>query len=176
MADGHAKPGHDYHLVDPSPWPIVGALSALIMAIGAVLWLASHKGQAIAGLNIGGPVFLVGLAGVIGTMYVWWSDVIREASVKGYHTPVVRLHHRYGMILFIFSEVMFFVAWFWAFFNSSLFPADPVQFMRTELFQGVWPPKGIEVSKPLEAAAPQYAHSAELRRNADLGASRSFAQ
>lgn len=148
MADGHAKPGHDYHLVDPSPWPIVGALSALIMAVGAVLWLASHKGQAIAGLNIGGPVFLVGLAGVIGTMYVWWSDVIREASVKGYHTPVVRLHHRYGMILFIFSEVMFFVAWFWAFFNSSLFPADPVQFMRTELFQGVWPPKGIEVLSP----------------------------
>jgi cytochrome c oxidase subunit 3 len=52
------------------------------------------------------------------------------------------------MILFIFSEVMFFVAWFWAFFNSSLFPADPVQFMRTELFQGVWPPKGIEVLNP----------------------------
>jgi cytochrome c oxidase subunit 3 len=148
MADGHAKPGHDYHLVDPSPWPIVGALSALVMAVGAVMWLASHKGQSIGGFDYGGPVFFLGLAGVIGIMYVWWSDVIREASVLGYHTPVVRLHHRYGMILFIFSEVMFFVAWFWAFFNSSLFPADPVQFMRTELFQGVWPPKGIEVLNP----------------------------
>jgi cytochrome c oxidase subunit 3 len=148
MADGHAKPEHDYHLVDPSPWPIVGALSALVMAVGAVMWLAAHKGQAIAGLTFGAPVFFVGVAGVIATMYLWWSDVIREATVLGYHTPVVRLHHRYGMILFIFSEVMFFVAWFWAFFNSSLFPADPVQFMRTELFQGVWPPKGIEVLSP----------------------------
>ena len=61
---------------------------------------------------------------------------------------MVQLHHRYGMILFIFSEVMFFVAWFWAFFDSSLFPGDSVQDVRAALFQGVWPPKGIEVLSP----------------------------
>jgi cytochrome c oxidase subunit 3 len=148
MAEGHAKPEHDYHLVDPSPWPLLGALSALTMAIGAVMWFAARKGAPIAGLNYGGTVFFTGLAGVIAIMYVWWSDVVREASEKGDHTPVVQLHHRYGMILFIFSEVMFFVAWFWAFFNSSLFPADPVQFARTDLFGGIWPPISTEVFSP----------------------------
>ncbi len=148
MAQGHAKPGHDYHLVDPSPWPLVGAFFALIMAIGAVLWLAAHKGQPIAGLQFGGMMFFAGFAGVVGTAYAWWRDVIREAQDEGHHTAVVQLHHRYGMILFIFSEVMFFVAWFWAFFNSSIFPADAVQYVRTEIFQGVWPPKGMEVLSP----------------------------
>ncbi|MDP3067767.1 MAG: cytochrome c oxidase subunit 3, partial [Methylocystis sp.] len=112
MADGHAKPEHDYHLVDPSPWPIVGALAALITAIGAVMWMAQHKGAPIGGMTFGGTMFFVGLGGILLVMYAWWSDIIHEASVGGFHSPVVRLHHRYGMILFIFSEVMFFVAWF----------------------------------------------------------------
>ena len=145
MADGHAKPEHDYHLVDPSPWPLAGAGAALVMAVGAVMWLAQHKGSPIFGVSFGGTLFFAGLAGVLAVMYVWWSDIIREAQEQGHHTKVVQLHHRYGMILFIFSEVMFFVAWFWAFFNSSFFPADPVQFTRTEIFQGIWPPKGLEV-------------------------------
>jgi len=148
MADGHAKPEHDYHLVDPSPWPIVGAVAALITAIGAVMWMAQHKGAPIGGMTFGGILFFVGFAGILLVMYAWWSDIIHEASVGGFHSPVVRLHHRYGMILFIFSEVMFFVAWFWAFFNSALFPADAAQVLRTELFQGVWPPKGVEVLSP----------------------------
>jgi len=148
MAEAHAKPEHDYHLVDPSPWPIVGALSALVMATGAVLWLAAHKGSPILGIHFGGGAFFAGMLGVFLTMFFWWSDVIREATVEGHHTPVVRLHHRYGMILFIFSEVMFFVAWFWAFFNSATFPVDAVQYVRTELFGGVWPPQGTMVINP----------------------------
>jgi len=148
MADAHAKPEHDYHLVDPSPWPILGALTALIMATGAVLWLAEHKGAPILGIKFGGSVFFAGFAGVLTIMYVWWRDVIREATSEGHHTPVVRLSHRYGMILFIFSEVMFFVAWFWAFFNSSIFPADAVQYVRTEIFGGTWPPVDTQVLSP----------------------------
>ena len=57
-------------------------------------------------------------------MIGWWRDVIREAEYQGDHTRVVQISHRYGMILFIASEVMFFVAWFWAFFNVALFPDD----------------------------------------------------
>ena len=108
MADAHAKK-HDYHLVNPSPWPFVGSLSAFIMAVGAVLFFHDN-----------GPwVMLIGLMGVLYTMVSWWRDVIIEAN-SGDHTPVVQLHHRYGMILFIASEVMFFVAWFWAYFDASL--------------------------------------------------------
>ncbi|WP_363349861.1 cytochrome c oxidase subunit 3 [Methylocystis echinoides] len=148
MADGHAKPQHDYHLVDPSPWPIAGAFAALATAIGAIMWMAQHKGAPIYGQTWGGTLFFAGFAAILAVMYGWWSDVVREAQDKGDHTPVVQLHHRYGMILFILSEVMFFVAWFWAFFNSSIFPDDVWQVTRTELFQGVWPPKGVEVLSP----------------------------
>ena len=167
MADGHAKPDHDYHLVDPSPWPITGAFSALVMAIGAIMWMAQHKGSPIYGMTYGGTVFFIGFAAVIAVMYAWWSDVVREAQYQGHHTPVVQLHHRYGMILFILSEVMFFVAWFWAFFNSSIFPDDIFQVTRTELFQGVWPPKGIELLNTLllltSGATLTWAHHGLLR-------------
>src|ERR1700731_713563 len=141
MADAHAKPHHDYHLVDPSPWPAVGAVSAFLLAGGAITWM--HKMTTVA-------PFIFGL-GVIGTAYTmigWWRDVVREAQYRGDHTRVVQLSHRYGMILFIASEVMFFVAWFWAYFSSALFPADLHHFARTELFGGVWPPKGIETFDP----------------------------
>src|SRR5438477_4301531 len=140
MATAQVK-HHDYHLVDPSPWPIVGAVSAFIMAVGAISWM--HHLYAAAPI-----VFGVGAIGVLYTMAGWWTDVIREATYKGDHTRVVQLHHRYGMILFIASEVMFFVAWFWAYFNSALFPADVHQVMRDQLFGGVWPPKGIETFDP----------------------------
>jgi cytochrome c oxidase subunit 3 len=80
-------------------------------------------------------------------MIAWWSDVIKEAH-QGFHTKVVQIGLRYGMILFIASEVMFFVAWFWAFFEASLNPADPAQVMRLEFTGGHWPPQGTEVFDP----------------------------
>ena len=85
-------------------------------------------------------VFGIGVIGVLYTFLAWWRDVVKEAQHDGYHTRVVQISHRYGMILFIASEVMFFVAWFWAYFNTALFPADPHQFMRGELIGNVWPP------------------------------------
>ena len=82
MADAHAK-HHDYHLVDPSPWPIVGSISAFILAVGAITWM--HKMFAAAPL-----VFAVGVLGVLYTMVGWWRDVIREAEHLGDHTRVVQ--------------------------------------------------------------------------------------
>jgi cytochrome c oxidase subunit III len=145
MAEAHAKPQHDYHLVDPSPWPLVGSIAAFVMAVGLVLTM---KSLTLAGLRIGPYVFGAGVLGVLYTMLNWWRSVIREASYEGHHTRVVQISHRYGMIFFIASEVMFFVAWFWAFFDASLYPNDPIQFSRTELTGGHWPPKGIETFDP----------------------------
>ena len=124
---------HDFHILPPSPWPIIGAFTALTMAAGGVGWMHEQAW--------GGWVFFLGFAGVLFTFYSWWSDVIREANT-GDHTPVVQLHHRYGMILFIASEVMFFVAWFWAYFDAALYPDTG------EAVGGVWPPHGIEVLDP----------------------------
>ncbi len=128
MADAHAhaKPQHDYHIIDPSPWPFIGSIGALVMAIGGVAWMQYMKGNEfhLFGLNIATPwLFFIGLAIVLYTMFSWWSDTIREGH-EGHHTKVVSLHLRYGMIMFIASEVMFFVAWFWAFFDASLFPGE----------------------------------------------------
>ncbi|WP_034995901.1 cytochrome c oxidase subunit 3 [Beijerinckia mobilis] len=145
MSDAHAKPNHDYHLVDPSPWPLAASIAAFIMAVGGVLWM---KGMTIGGSKAGVYVFFAGLIGVLYTAASWWVDIIKEAEHGGYHTRVVQISHRYGMILFIASEVMFFVAWFWAFFNTSLFPNFPIEYARTEFLGGVWPPKGMEAINP----------------------------
>lgn len=147
---GHKN--HDYHILPPSIWPFIGSMSALVMAVGAVMWM--HGGHLDAAkANGGGYVFFAGLAGVLFTMYGWWYDVIREAHA-GDHTPVVQLHFRYGMILFIASEVMFFVGWFWAWFDFSLFPVHmQVVEGAAEIgadFAAQWPPKGMEVLNAFE--------------------------
>ena len=136
MADAHAK-NHDYHLVNPSPWPAIGAASAFILAVGAVTWM--HGGTSIG--------LYVGFALVLYTMFMWWRDVINEANA-GDHTPVVSLHLRYGMLMFIASEVMFFVAWFWAFFDASLFAGEAKMVARIAATGGIWPPAGTQVFDP----------------------------
>lgn len=123
----HAAPKHPYHLVDPSPWPILGAVAAGLAFGGGILYLHGDDWK----------LMVIGMLCILAIMFVWWRDVIREATFQGYHTPIVQLGMRYGMALFIASEVMFFVAFFWAFFASSLFPVG-----------GMWPPKGIAVSDP----------------------------
>ena len=144
---------HDYHILPPSITPLLGSFSALTMFFGLVMWM--HPEQ----FSYGSLVFGLGFISVMYTFYAWWSDVIHEAHA-GDHTPVVQLHLRYGMIMFIASEVMFFVAWFWAWFDYSLFPvplelvkdAETHAFTVTNLIgqEGAaalmqWPPKGLEV-------------------------------
>ena len=104
---------HDYHILEPDIWPLIGAFAALTFTTGMVFMMHEMGGwQIILGL---------GIAGLIATFFSWFSNVVKEAE-GGDHTPVVQLHMRYGMILFIASEVMFFVGWFWAFFDFALFP------------------------------------------------------
>jgi len=136
MAEAHVK-HHDYHVVDPSPWPIIGSVSALIATAGGVIWM--HGGTSL--------VSIAGIIGILYTMFGWWRDVVHE-SREGFHTPVVVIGLRYGMILFIASEVMFFVAWFWAFFDASLFTNEAINFQRVDVTGGMWPPKGIESLDP----------------------------
>jgi cytochrome c oxidase subunit III len=117
MADAHAhaKPHHAYHLVDPSPWPIVGSVSAFVMAVGAITWM--HHVFAAAPF-----IFAAGAIGILYMFIGWWRDVSREATYEGHHSRLVQISHRYGMMLFIASEVMFFVAWFWPISIRRCFP------------------------------------------------------
>ena len=151
MADAHTN-HHDYHLVNPSPWPIVGSISAFILAIGAITWM--HKSFAVAPL-----VFAAGVLGVMYTMIGWWRDVIREAET-GDHTRVVQISHRYGMILFIASEVMFFVAWFWAYFNVALFPDAAKEVLAHRIHRRRLASAQYRDLRPLAPAAAQHADPA----------------
>jgi len=125
---------HPFHLVDPSPWPLAGSLGALGLTSGLVMWMHSYSG--------GGLLATLGLVTIIGTMIVWWRDVIREATFEGHHTRTVQLGLRYGVLLFITTEVMFFFAFFWAFFTSSLSPTIEVG--------AIWPPAGIDTLNAFE--------------------------
>src|ERR1700745_2798668 len=119
MSDSHGDlriensgPHQPYHQVAPSPWPIIGAVGGFFVLFGIIL--AAHFGSYI--------LLTIGTVVVLGTMFFWWRDVARECRTPGLTTPVVRLGLRYGMLFFIASEVMVFVAFFWAFFNFTLFP------------------------------------------------------
>ena len=122
---------HPFHLVEASPWPAVGAAAAFTAAVGGVMYM--HE------VAYGVVVLGLGFALVLLTMFTWWRDIIREAEYQGHHTPIVQIGMRYGMMLFIASEVMFFVAFFWAFFDRALYPND-----------GVWPPAGITTFDPFD--------------------------
>lgn len=146
---------HDYHILDPDIWPIVGAFSGLTFTTGMVMYMHQEV------FPTAWPIVLgLGIAGLIATFWGWFSKIVNEAE-SGDHTPVVQLHMRYGMILFIASEVMFFAGWFWAWFDFALFPA-PLDY---DAAAGLWtnvigtdaaanlanfPHKGIEVFDPFD--------------------------
>lgn len=123
---------HAFHLVDPSVMPLLSSISALTLTTGSVLYF--H------GYSLGLQTTIFGLIGVLASMTLWWRDVVREGTLEGHHTNIVQLGLRYGMILFIVSEVMFFFAFFWAFFAASLAPTIEIG--------NIWPPKGIEAFDP----------------------------
>ena len=135
---------HPYHLVDPSPLPFLASIAALAMAVGLVFFMHYETKW----------LLILGFIGLITVMFLWWKDVVNESTIQKAHTPVVELGLRYGMALFIASEVMFFVAFFWAFFGASLMPKLPIEEF-SQVFEeggnvGVWPPEGIITFDPLD--------------------------
>ena len=122
---------HPFHMVEPSKWPLVGSVAALITACGSIWFM--H----------GGPWYLMAAGFVIMfyTFFGWWKDVIAESLTRKYHTDVVSHGLRVGMLLFIASEVMFFFAFFWAFFHAS------VPFL-SNVATVPWPPKDIMPFNP----------------------------
>nr|YP_008815605.1 cytochrome c oxidase subunit III [Campylorhynchus zonatus]AGZ03042.1 cytochrome c oxidase subunit III [Campylorhynchus zonatus] len=127
-----AHQAHSYHMVDPSPWPILGAAAALLTTSGLTVWFHDNT-----------PYLLtIGLLSTLLVMFQWWRDIIRESTFQGHHTPTVQKGLRYGMALFITSEAFFFLGFFWAFFHSSLAP--------TPELGGQWPPVGIQPLDPMD--------------------------
>ena len=128
---------HPYHLVRPSIWPFAGAFSGMLMAIGALLYM---QDASIFGVKVGFKGLILGTLAVLGTMFFWWKDVIFESVTEKVHNKITEIGLRYGMMLFIASEVMFFVAFFWAFFNGAFYPTEAIGF--------TWPPQNIHIIEP----------------------------
>nr|QTA71699.1 cytochrome c oxidase subunit 3 [Hyriopsis bialata] len=120
-----------FHLVEMSPWPFFCSLGGVFVAISLVGWF---HGSCVC-------FFMFSASLVVLILWQWWRDVIRESN-QGWHTSYVANNIRLGMVLFILSEVMFFVSFFWAFFSCSLVPAIEVG--------GVWPPVGIVPVNPFK--------------------------
>nr|YP_010158035.1 cytochrome c oxidase subunit III [Physosmaragdina nigrifrons]QRG29982.1 cytochrome c oxidase subunit III [Physosmaragdina nigrifrons]QUB07155.1 cytochrome c oxidase subunit 3 [Physosmaragdina sp. N56] len=127
-----AHKNHPFHLVDFSPWPILGAFGTMTMMIGMIKWFHQWDNS----------LLFIGLAINILVTTQWWRDVSREGTFQGHHTMKVALGLRWGMILFIVSEVFFFISFFWSFFHNSLSPSIELGLL--------WPPKGIMTFNPLE--------------------------
>jgi len=125
---------HAFHLVDPSIMPILTSISSLFLVLGGTMYFHGYLG--------GFETLCFGFTSLLTCMFLWWRDVIREGTLEGQHTNIVQLGLRYGMLLFIASEVMFFFAFFWSFFAASLAPTIEIG--------NIWPPKGIDVFNPFE--------------------------
>jgi cytochrome c oxidase subunit 3 len=123
---------HPFHLVDPSPWPLSLSIAAFFLTFGIVLYIHGYES--------GFTLLSLGLFILIFVSSLWWRDVVREATYEGHHTKRVQRGLRMGIGLFIVSEIIFFFAFFWAFFHSSLAPVYSIG--------GVWPPVGIEPINP----------------------------
>uniref|UniRef100_A0AAU6PC56 Cytochrome c oxidase subunit 3 n=1 Tax=Midoria longicornis TaxID=3133673 RepID=A0AAU6PC56_9HEMI len=122
---------HPFHLVDFSPWPLVGSVGVLTLVTGSVNLF----------VNLNFNLLFVGIFIILLTMYQWWRDVVRESTFMGIHTSFVVNMMSFGMILFIISEIMFFMSFFWGFFHSSLCPSIEIGLQ--------WPPLGIKVFNPM---------------------------
>jgi len=119
---------HPWHLVEPSGWPIFGGFSAFVAAVGGIIYM--HSDFTIPW------VFVIGMMMIMMTFWGWWRVVVNEAEEGGNHSSLVQTGLRIGVILFITSEIMFFFAFFWAYYHASLPILNNVA--------GPWPPAGIE--------------------------------
>lgn len=146
MADhveyGSTGKPHPYHLVRPSIWPLAGAFAGGLLALGLVLFMHDIQWGA---LNVGVKGIALGVMSVAAVMFFWWKDIIFESVREHVHNKITEVGLRMGMALFIASEVMFFVAFFWAFFDASLFPGESHQYLRAEHTGGMWPPAGTHI-------------------------------
>lgn len=165
---------HPYHLVNPSPWPLLSAFAGGLFAVGLVFWFHDME---LGSLKLGWGYTIPGLMAILACMFFWWKSVLHETMVEDVHNETTEHSMKLGMSLFIASEFMFFVAFFWAFFDASLLVGQEHTPTKFELTGGQWPPQGMEVVEAfglpflmtmillLSGCAATWAHAAILEDN-----------
>uniref|UniRef100_A0AAU8G892 Cytochrome c oxidase subunit 3 n=1 Tax=Colposcenia ignota TaxID=3230277 RepID=A0AAU8G892_9HEMI len=125
------KKNHQFHLVDPSPWPFLISFNLLSLTVTTTMFLNTKDKK----------MMMFSIFVIMWMMFIWWRDIHRESTFQGNHTKTVITSMKYGMILFITSEILLFVSLFWSFFHHSLTPAQEIGLM--------WPPMFIQPFNPL---------------------------
>lgn len=123
---------HPFHLVNYSPWPILSSFRAITLIRGIIIWF--HINRNLLMITSYLIIFLC--------IYQWWRDISHEGTHQGLHTNKVYLGLKIGIILFIVSEVFFFLSFFWTFFHSSLSPDYSIG--------AIWPPTRIQPFNPFQ--------------------------
>ena len=137
-----------YYVPQPSHWMIFGSGALLLMASGAASWFN--------GWQPGRYLVLAGLLVLVFMMVRWFGDVIRE-SEAGRYGRWEDVSFRWGMSWFIFSEVMFFGAFFGALFYARLFSIPDLGDIDSKIlwpdFQAQWPSAGPGFKDPFSPMA-----------------------
>nr|UCP07168.1 cytochrome c oxidase subunit III [Nanhuaphasma hamicercum] len=123
---------HPFHMVESSPWPIIGATATMLTLLSLTMLFQTKSTM----------LLMLSTLITLMTMIQWWRDIVREGTMQGSHTKLVIKGLRWGMILFIVSEVFFFISFFWSFFHMSLSPDIHIG--------STWPPTGIKVFNPMQ--------------------------
>ena len=127
-----AHANHPFHLVEKRPWPLTASVGAILITSGLLKWFHAFTPS----------LLILGLLRVFLRRFQWWRDITREGTLQGLHTTKVTAGLRWGIILFIVSEVLFFFSFFWAFFHRSL--------NATIELGAVWPPAAVHPFNPFQ--------------------------
>ncbi|KAF3419749.1 cytochrome c oxidase subunit 3 (mitochondrion) [Frieseomelitta varia] len=126
------KKNFPFFLVKISPWPIIMSLNLMNLFISIVLWI-NFKFLLL---------MIIMFMNLIMIKILWFRDIIRESTFMGYHTFYIKIMLKFSMIMFIISELFFFISFFWTFFHSSISPSIEINM--------IWPPKMIKVFNYME--------------------------
>lgn len=126
------KKNFPFHIVTISPWPIISSLSLINFLLRIIIWIYLN--------NLINIIFNLIL--LIIPILLWFRDIIRERTYQGIHSIYVIIIIKFRIIIFIISELFFFISFFWTFFHNSISPSIEIN--------SIWPPKIIKFFNPFE--------------------------
>nr|QBP33721.1 cytochrome c oxidase subunit 3 [Bombus asiaticus] len=126
------KKNFPFHMVTNSPWPIIVAINSMNLMLSIILWIYLNNML----------IMIINLLMLLTSTLMWFRDIIRESTFQGMHSMFIMSMMKFSMIMFIISELFFFISFFWTFFHNSISPSIEINSM--------WPPKMIKFFNPFE--------------------------
>nr|DBA43538.1 TPA_asm: COX3 [Bombus balteatus] len=126
------KKNFPFHMVTYSPWPMIVSIDIMNMMLSIILWIYLNNLM----------IMMMNSMVLLMSSLMWFRDIIRESTFQGMHSLYIIMMMKFSMIMFIISELFFFISFFWTFFHNSISPSIEINFS--------WPPKMIMFFNPFE--------------------------